>query len=85
MKTQLVLLFSLLTVCPKPSSPNIDIRRSKATQPISAKEPSCEEIQLKNNFSSHYFKNLTTNYGRNDKGSCTYVALGMMLSFMDTY
>lgn len=86
MKMQLVLLFSLLTVCPKLSPKDVDSYRSEATQPsLITSNSSCEEIQLKNNFSSYYFKNLTANYGRNDKGSCTYVALGRMLSFMDTY
>jgi hypothetical protein len=37
------------------------------------------------NYSSYYFHNLKENYGRNVKGSCTYVAFGMLLSFWDTY
>lgn len=32
-----------------------------------------------------YFDNLTKNFGQNYKGSCGYVALGMMLSYYDTY
>lgn len=32
-----------------------------------------------------YFKNLQSNFGRNAKGSCGYVATGMLLSFWDTY
>ncbi len=37
------------------------------------------------NYSSQYFKNLNTNIGNNTHGTCTYVALGMLLSFYDTY
>lgn len=36
-------------------------------------------------YAPYYFSNLTENFGRNVKGSCTYVALGMLLSFYDTY
>lgn len=32
-----------------------------------------------------YFDNLTYNFGQNYKGSCGYVALGMLLSYYDTY
>ena len=32
-----------------------------------------------------YFDNLTENFGYNYKGSCGYVALGMILSYYDTY
>lgn len=34
---------------------------------------------------SYYFKNLTNNFGNNIKGSCTYVAFAMLLSYYDTY
>lgn len=37
------------------------------------------------NFRSSYFDNLTYNLGMNYKGSCGYVALGMLLSYYDTY
>ncbi len=46
---------------------------------------SLDGIFLKNNFSSYYFYNLKENFGYNIKGSCSYVALDMMLSFYDTY
>ena len=32
-----------------------------------------------------YFDNLTTNFGKNYKGSCGYVAIGMLLSYYDTF
>ena len=35
-------------------------------------------------FKSFYFDNLTQNFGMNYKGSCGYVAIGMMLSYYDT-
>ncbi len=37
------------------------------------------------NFMESYFDNLTTNFGQNVIGSCGYVALGMILSYYDTY
>lgn len=37
------------------------------------------------NFRDSYFDNLTKNFGKNYKGSCGYVALGMFLSYYDTY
>lgn len=37
------------------------------------------------NFSSYYFKNLNTNFGNNVHGTCSYVSIGMILSFYDSY
>ena len=42
-------------------------------------------VYLQNHFSSHYFSKLTSNYGNNIKDSCGYVAIGMLMSFYDTY
>lgn len=36
-------------------------------------------------YASQYFKNLNSNFGNNVYGTCTYVAIGMLLSFYDTY
>ena len=36
-------------------------------------------------YSSYYFNNLTNNFGNNIKGSCTYIAFAMLLSYYDTY
>lgn len=36
-------------------------------------------------FKTAYFDNLTRNFGANYKGSCGYVAVGMLLSYYDTY
>lgn len=36
-------------------------------------------------YSTYYYNNLINNFGNNIKGSCTYVALAMLLSFYDTY
>lgn len=37
------------------------------------------------NYATYYFKNLDNNFGVNIYGSCGYVAIGMLLSFWDTY
>ena len=37
------------------------------------------------NFLTSYYDNLKTNFGCNYKGSCGYVAIGMLLSYYDTY
>ena len=44
-----------------------------------------ETIFLTNNYASYYYKNLTENFGNNSKGSCGYVATGMLLSYWDTF
>ena len=36
-------------------------------------------------FATHYFNNLTTNYGDNYIGSCSYVSIAMLLSYYDSY
>lgn len=36
------------------------------------------------NFANQYFRNLTY-YGYNSNGTCAYIALGMVLSYFDTY
>lgn len=36
-------------------------------------------------YAPYYFKNLNTNFGYNTFGSCGYIAVGMLLSFWDTY
>lgn len=38
----------------------------------------------KNTYMQTYFKNLHTNFGNNNKGSCGYVAAAMLLSYYDT-
>jgi hypothetical protein len=38
-----------------------------------------------NTYAAHYFRNLTDNIGLNTEGSCTQVAVGMLLSFYDSY
>lgn len=44
-----------------------------------------ETIFLTDNYASYYYKNLTENFGNNTKGSCGYVAIGMLLSYWDTF
>lgn len=38
-----------------------------------------------NKYESTYFYNLNDNFGTNVKGSCAYVAIGMLLSFYDSF
>ena len=38
----------------------------------------------KNTYRQTYFKNLNTNFGKNNRGSCGYVALSMLLTYYDT-
>lgn len=44
-----------------------------------------EQLYLKDNFQTYYFSSLADNIGNNTKGSCGFVAFGMILSFYDTY
>ena len=42
-------------------------------------------IAYYDNYMEIYYDNLTRNLGQNYKGSCGYVAIGMLLSYYDTY
>ena len=42
-------------------------------------------IFLDDYYSSLYFSNLVDNFGNNTHGTCSYVAIGMLLSFYDSY
>lgn len=46
-----------------------------------------ETLSYKDSFSQmeNYFYNLRRNFGHNSNGSCGYVALGMMLTYYDSY
>ena len=44
-----------------------------------------EELFLTENYQTYYFNKLGDNIGDNSKGSCGFVATGMLLSFWDTY
>ena len=44
-----------------------------------------DDVFLKNNYSTLYFANLRTNFCNNVQNSCSYVAMGMLLSYYDTY
>ena len=43
------------------------------------------DLYLRDTFQTYYFSNLADNIGKNTKGSCGFVAVGMILSFYDTY
>lgn len=42
-------------------------------------------IHLTNNYATQYFYNLKENFGNNSHGSCTFVAIAMLLSYFNTY
>ncbi len=44
-----------------------------------------ESLFQEDYYSNYYFANLKNNIGNNAYGSCTYVAIGMLLSFYDSY
>ncbi len=44
-----------------------------------------ETVFLTDNYASYYYKNLEQNFGNNTMGSCGYVAIGMLLSYWDTF
>ena len=44
-----------------------------------------ENLYQTDYYAPYYFSNLKHNYGYNVKGSCTYIAFDMLLSFYDTY
>lgn len=43
------------------------------------------DVFLSSYYSTQYFSHLTSNFGNNTHGTCSYVAAGMLLSFYDTY
>ena len=47
--------------------------------------PYSSNIQDYSNFRTSFFDNLTYDFGMNYKGSCGYVAIGMLLSYYDTF
>lgn len=47
--------------------------------------PYSSGLQNYSNFRTSFFDNLTYNFGMNYKGSCGYVAIGMLLSYYDTF
>ncbi len=47
--------------------------------------PPSTSLNKKRLYLKHYYNGLTENFSENQKGSCTFVALGMMLSYFDSY
>jgi len=43
------------------------------------------DVLIDDYYEGVYFSNLTSNFGNNRYGSCSYVAMGMLLSFYDSY
>ncbi len=54
-------------------------------EPVTSAVGYDSNLYLKDNYATYYFSNLTSNFGYNVKGSCSYVALGMLLSYYDTF
>lgn len=46
---------------------------------------SINDLSINSYYEGVYFSNLRTNFGNNSHGSCSYVALGMLISFYDSY
>lgn len=44
-----------------------------------------EDDVFLNNYATQYFSHLTSNFGNNTRGTCAYVAIGMLLSYFDSY
>ena len=47
--------------------------------------PVQSQLDVKRLYLRNYFQGLTENFANNSKGTCGYVALGMMLSYFDSY
>ena len=74
----------LNTICPEEQISNDSLEDTEIAALYSSLTNNAE-LYLTDYYSTYYFSNLSENYGRNVKGSCTYGALGMLLSFYDTY
>ena len=62
-----------------------DLNEHVSSNNASIVSQNTQTLYQTNHYSTYYYKNLTTNYGRNVKGSCTYVAFAMLLSYYDTF
>ena len=49
------------------------------------KEGNTDSVHYTSYFQSYYFSNLKQNFANNTFGTCTYVSMGMLFSFFDTY
>jgi len=86
------IVFCLQTISVYPSLNKhlfcLDCDSSEPFLDINDSENEIDNLSQTGNYSSYreaYFDNLTTNYGMNYKGSCGYVAMGMLLSYYDNY
>lgn len=75
-----------LSFCPSLSGTSARFSGDEDLQnKILSSEPYSSGIAEYADFKTAYFDNLTYNFGANYKGSCGYVAIGMLLSYYDTY
>lgn len=77
-------IFSCFLLCPKVKSARAGDATTIYDSSLSNSKTAAK-LTSYNDFKSSYFDNLTTNFGKNYKGSCGYVAIGMILSYYDTY
>ena len=62
-----------------------DSLKDEGIQQIYNSTPNNSTLYYNQYYSTQYFYNLTHNFGNNLVGSCGYVAMGMLLSYWDTY
>ena len=63
-----------------------DVQTVNCCDPIYAPNDNySSNISSYDSFLVSYFDNLTQNFGYNYKGSCVYIAIGMLLSYYDTF
>lgn len=66
--------------------PNTDYVNPKTLYDLMSDEtPYTSGLTTYSDFKTSYFDNLTKNFGYNYKGSCGYIAIGMLLSYYDTF
>lgn len=74
----------------KNSSQSVDSASFASNQDESVKtllnsRSNTSKVYLDDYYSTQYFYNLKENFGNNVQGTCSYVAIGMLLSYYDTY
>lgn len=58
---------------------NADMQKAVVLPPVQS------QLDVKRLYLRNYFKGLTENFGYNHKGSCSYIAVEMVLSYFDSY
>ena len=63
----------------------IEVKSINSVAPYAVVEPPINPSKSYDSFMQIYFQGLKKNMGENERGSCGYIALGMLLSYYDTY